>query len=100
MINTLSKLPFWNSLNESQKQYIEQNSVIRRYEEDIENDSDGKVNVDEERELALTFETASIRQLFSLKTAKSLTMLLDLCQNQKLKICSMTFCNKAKNKTG
>lgn len=32
MINTLSKLPFWNSLNENQKQYIEQNSVIRHYE--------------------------------------------------------------------
>lgn len=32
MINTLSKLPFWNSLNEGQKQYMEQNSIIRHYE--------------------------------------------------------------------
>lgn len=70
MINTLSKLPFWNSLNESQKQYIEQNSVIHRYEEDIENNSDGKVNVDEERELALTFETASIPTVVLIKDGR------------------------------
>ncbi len=99
MINTLSKLPFWNSLNESQKQYIEQNSVIRRYEKDIENDSDGKVNVDEERELALTFETASIPTVILIKNGRIINHAAGFIQNQKLKICSMTFCNKAKNKT-
>ena len=34
MINTLSKLPFWNSLNESQKQYIhDEASLTAKLEE-------------------------------------------------------------------
>lgn len=32
MINALSQLPFWNELNEKQKIYTEQNTIIRHYE--------------------------------------------------------------------
>lgn len=32
MTNILSKLPFWGDLSETQKKYIEQNTIIRHYE--------------------------------------------------------------------